>query len=513
MGVDSSNNKRIVQNTLFLYFRMFITMGVALYTSRIVLDVLGIEDYGIYNVVGGVVSLLAFLRGALSTSTSRFLSYELGAKNEIRLRETFRTALALHLVLALFLFLVLETFGLWFVYSKLTIPDERMSAAVFVYHFSVITCCLQIFQLPFNSAIISHERMGAFAYISVIEVVLKLVIVYFLEIGCFDRLKFYAVLMFCITSLISGFYVIYSLRNFNECDLRVKISRSIARPMLTFSGWDLYGTLSVAVRGQGLNVLQNMFFGPVVNAATGVANQVMHAIMGFATNFMVAIRPQIYKSYAAKEWNRFSLLINNSSKFCFLLLFVLSFPLLLEAEFVMKLWLKEVPDFAVVFCQLSIVNNWISVMFRPIVYGIHATGNVKRISIINGSIYLAVLPLSYFFLKMGGGPVIPFILNIILLTIGHFIFTLNAFKREVPMFSRRSFLKKSPLIIGVIALLSSLPPIFLHIFMQEGWFRLFLVIVVFLVVVSFLIFCIALNDHYRRLVIIKIKNITKNIKI
>lgn len=509
MGVDSSNNKRIAKNTIFLYIRMFIIMGVALYTSRVVLRVLGIEDYGIYNIVGGVVSFLAFLRSSFSTSTSRFLSFELGAKNEQRLRDTFSSALVIHFCLMLFLFIILETVGLWFVYNKLTIPDNRMGAALFVYHFSVITCCLQIVQLPFNAAIISHERMGAFAYISIVEVLLKLLIVYLLELGDFDRLRFYAILMFLVTSFISFLYIIYSLRHFQECSLHIRSKKGIVKPMLKFSGWDLYGNLSVAVRGQGINILQNIFFGPIVNAAVGIANQVMHAIMGFATNFMVAVRPQIIKSYASQELERFNSLIINSSKFCTLLLFAISFPFLLEAHFVLDKWLVNVPDYAVVFCQLSIINNWISIMFRPIVYGIHATGSAKQIGIITGTIYLLVLPLSYIFLRMGGSPIVPFVLNILLLLVGHFIFSLYTMKRNVPSFSRIEFLKRSTLNVFVISILSVIPSVCIHYYLEEGWFRLIIVTLIFLLSLIVLVYYMAFDIKHRQLVLLGINKMYK----
>lgn len=501
---NKAENRRIAKNTFLLYIRMFITMGVSLYTSRVVLSALGVEDYGIYNVVGGVVGLLGFLRSSLSTSTSRFLSYELGCNNLKKLRETFKTAIGIHIGLVILILVLLETIGLWFVLNKLTIPQERVGVAVFIYHFSVATCCVQIMQFPYNAAIIAHERMGAFAYISIIEVSLNLIIAYLLQISSMDKLELYAILLFFIHCIISLFYIIFAIRNFSECKIGIGFERCITKPMLIFSGWDLYGNFSVVVRSQGLNILQNMFFGPVINAAAGVSNQVMHAIMGFTENFLVAVRPQIYKNYAGNDMVRFYSLVINSSKYCFLLLFLISFPMLLEANFVMHLWLKKVPDYAVVFCQLTIVNNWISVMFRPIVFGVQATGQAKMISIINGTIYIAVLPLSYLFLKMGGSPIIPYVLNITLLIIGHFVFTLYAFKRNAPSFSIKQFLLQSPFKVSIIASLAVFIPLLVNFNMQECWSRFLLESFLFVIVMLVLIYYIAIDKNSRDIYVGKI---------
>lgn len=476
---------------------MFLTLGVSLYTSRVILCVLGVSDYGIYNVVGGVVAMLAFMNNALSGATSRFLTYELGREDQLKLNQTFSTALSIHMLLALLMLIILETAGLWFVTNKLTIPDSRIDAAIFVYHFSVLACLVQIIQLPFNAAIISHERMDAFAYISIFDVVMKLVIVYLLQVGDFDKLQLYSVLVFTVSTFTSLLYIGYARRKFEECRIKFSIKRDIAKPILSFSGWDLYGNLSVVVRGQGLNILQNMFFGPVVNAATGISNQVLTAIMGFAENFLVAVKPQIIKYCAAKEMDKFINLMINSSKYCTLLLFLISFPILIEAKFILSVWLVEVPDYAVIFCQLAIINNWISILFRPIVFGIHATGNAKRISLINGTIYILVLPLSYILLKIGGTPIIPFVLNIILLLLGQLFFTLPTCKKYIPEFSICKFLLKSGLACLAIGMLSCIFPLVIHFSMSDGWNRFFVSSIVSVVVSTTLILFLGVDKTDR----------------
>jgi len=471
---SESSNRRLVKNTLFLYFRMFLTLGVSLYTSRVVLNVLGIEDYGLYNVIGGVVAMLSFLNGALSGATSRFLSYELGKENKNSLKETFETIFSIHIIFAIIVAVVLEIVGCWFVANKLIIPDGRLPTAFFVFHFSVAACVIHLIRLPFHAAIISHERMNAFAYISIFDVVMKLLIVCLLQVVDYDKLQTYAILVFVIDLLSSFLFIGFAMKNFSECRSRFKIDKTIAKPVLSFSGWDLYGNISVVVRSHGLNILQNTFFGTVINAATGVSNQVLTAIMGFAENFLVAVKPQIIKSYAANEIERFKKLVINSSKYCTLLLFLISFPVLLEARFILKIWLVKVPDYAVVFCQLAIVNNWISIMFRPVIFGVHATGNAKRISLINGTIYLSVLPLSYMLLKLGGSPVVPFILNIVLLFVGQTFFSLGTFKRYVPEFSIKEFIFQSMVKCLGIGALAALIPILLHYHLNEGLFRFFI---------------------------------------
>lgn len=493
-----SNNKRIAKNTLLLYFRMFFTLAVGLYTSRVVLSVLGVSDYGIYNVVGGVVTLLAFLNSSLSGATSRFLAYEQGRGDQIQLNKTFTTALTIHVGLAVIMLVLLETVGLWLVSTQLTIPAERLETALVVYHFSVATCLIGIIQLPFTADLLSHEHMGPYAYISIFDVLLKLLCVILLQYINTDKLLLYGLLMMIVTLLTTIVFIIYTRAKFEEAILRFKVFRDIFKPILTFSGWDLYGNFSVVIRSQGLNILQNMFFGPIINAATGISNQVMTAIMGFAENFMVAVKPQIVKYYASKEIDSFCNLISNSSKYCSLLLFCISLPVIMETDFILGMWLKEVPDYAPIFCQLAIVNNWVSIMFRPIVFGIHATGNAKRISIINGTIYIIVLPISYVLLKMGGSPVVPFVLNIVLLFIGHCVFSLRTLKIYVPEFSIYRFFKVSSIKFLQICVLSSVIPILIHISMESGWQRFIINTLACLIGSGFLIYAIGLDSVTRR---------------
>lgn len=491
-----ANNKRIAKNTLLMYFRMFITMGVSLYTSRVVLNVLGIVDYGIYNVVGGVVAMFAFLNGTLSGATSRFLTYELGSKNNERLVKVFSSSFTIHLGLAILIFIIGETIGLWFLENKLIIAEDRMFAARIVYQFSIISSMISVIKVPSTAAIIAHERMNVYAYVSIIEVSLKLLIVFLLVIGNLDKLILYSFLTLVVTIIVTSIYQIYSYRKFPECKLKISFDKEMMKPMLTYSGWDLYGNLSIMVRGQGINILLNTFFGSIINAASGIATQVQNSVTGFADNFLTAVRPQIVKNFAAGNIKEMQKLIFNSSKFSFIMLFLISFPLILENEFIMKLWLVKVPDYAIVFCQLSLINNLISIMFRTIMFSIHATGNMKRISFINGTIYILVLPVSYVLLELGFDPVTPFVVNIGLLIIGC-ISNLITLNKYIPEFSILEFFKKVITINLIIVFLGSILPLSIYLIMNSGFLRFLFVGFTSVISVGISAFYIGIDNEIR----------------
>lgn len=471
---------------------------ISFFTSRVILQSLGVVDYGIYNVVGGVVAMFSFLNTALSGATGRFLSYEIGIGNKEKLRKTFQSALTIHVFIGLFIVLMVETIGMWYVKNKLNVPFERLDAAIIVFHISTFTCFLNIVQVPFNAAITSHEKMSAFAYISILDALLKLGIAYLLYMFAGDKLILYAILLLGSIVVINLIYIIYCKKNFEECSFSLQVDKSVMLPMLKFSGWDLYGNLSVMVRSQGLNILQNYFFGPIVNASTAVANTVLNAIMGFTDNFLTAVRPQIIKQYATHQYESFQKLVFNSSRYSYFLLLLTTLPLLIEAEYAMGIWLKEVPQYAVMFCQLSIINNWVSILFRSIVTSINATGQVKLISIVNGTIYILVLPISYLLLNIGFGPTIPFILNIVLLIIGHTIFTMLIVKRIMPFFKVRCFFKSVLFKCLIITIISSIIPLLCHVLIHDGFFRFTIVCLVSFLWTTFVIYCWGIKDEEQK---------------
>jgi len=360
----SDNNKRIAKNTLLLYFRMLITMLVSLYTSRVVLQTLGISDYGLYNVVGGVVTMFTFINGTLASGTQRFLTFELGANNKEKLHRVFNTAMALHGLLALVLFFLVETIGLWFLYNKMNIEAGRMDAAFWVFQFSCITMLINVIQVPYMSSLISHEKMDIYAYMSIFDVVMKLLIVFLIQVVDYDKL-----ILNCISALI---YNIYCRKLFDECKISRAFDKKIFREMMNFSGWNIFGCASVTFQGQGVNILLNMFFGTVVNAARGIAFQVNGIVMQFVNNFQMAVNPQIVKHYAAGETNQMIKLSTVNSKLAaFLLLFILV-PLFIEIDFVLHVWLGEYPAYAPIFLRIILIQSVIQTMTRPVVMMIHA---------------------------------------------------------------------------------------------------------------------------------------------
>lgn len=374
----NQNSKRIAKNTIFLYFRMIILMGVTLYTSRVVLDKLGVEDYGLFNVVSGVVGMLLFINGSLSTGTSRFLAYEIGKGDNNRLRNTFTTAFYTHLLLAIIIAIVLETIGLWFVYHKLIIPESRLSAAVYSYHLSIIVMIISLTQVPYMSLIQAREKMGIYAYVSILEGVLKLVVAYLLSISEIDRLIIYSSLLLIVQILIAFIYRIYCSRLFKESRLQLAFNRNVFKSLLSFSGWNVIANFSETVKLQGYLVLINMFFLPVVASAQAIANQVAGALMQFVNNFRTAINPQIIKTYAAEDYETSKKLTIDSTILSFDLVLLIGLPIILLMEPIMKFWLVDVPPYAVVFTQLIIIQRIVGVFENCFYTSLMAAGKLKK---------------------------------------------------------------------------------------------------------------------------------------
>ena len=418
MDSQIENTKRIAKNTLLLYVRMLFSMLVTLYTSRVVLQTLGVEDYGIYNVVGGVVTMFSFFNDSMSGATSRFITYELGKGNLQKLNQLFSTALIIHIFIALFVLGVAETIGLYFFEYKLVIPDDRLASAMVVYHCSVVSMMIGIIQVPYNAVIISHEKMNVYAYIGILNVLLRLLIVYMLVIGNYDKLILYSGLQLFVSVIIIVIYKIYCNRNFIETHFQFIIKREYILPMLNFSGWDLYGNASVMARTQGVNMLINVFFGPLLNASSGIATQVQGSVMGLANNLVTAVRPQIVKQYAKGEYNNMIKLFRNSLKLSYMLLALMSIPLMCETNYILRLWLGIVPEYTVVFCKYTLLFNFFANMSLLFACIIHATGRIKRISFINGSLYLMVIPFSYFSYRLGAYPQIAYVFNVLAVIIG-----------------------------------------------------------------------------------------------
>ena len=380
----SSNNKRIAKNTLLLYFRMLVTMAVSLYTSRVVLNILGVEDFGIYNVVGGIVAMFGFINGSMTSATQRYLTFELGQNNRAQLTKVFSTSLSIHGIISFLIIVLAETVGLWFLWNKMQIPADRMNAAFWVFQCSVAASVIMIMSVPYNAAIIAHERMSAFAYISIIEVSLKLLIVCFLRYFHTDKLILYAALIVIVQFLIRLCYSWYCNRHFNETKYRWSWDKGLFKEMTGFASWNMFGSLAAITFTQGLNLLLNMFFGPVVNAARGIAVQAQTAIGQFSSNFQTALNPQITKSYATGD-----------------MLLLLSLPVLIETKAILTLWLKIVPDHTVVFLRIMLCTTWVYAVSNPLITAASATGKIKLYQSVVGGLLLLILPISYLCLRFG----------------------------------------------------------------------------------------------------------------
>lgn len=499
---QSSNNKRIAKNTLMLYVRMLFSMGVSLFTSRVILQALGVEDYGIYNVVGGFVTMFTFLNGSMVASTQRYLNFEIGRGNEQQLSKVFSTALQIHALIALAIILLSETVGLWFLYEKLVIPDERMNAAFWVYQCSVISCVINIMYVPYNADIVAHEKMSAFAYISIVEVTLKLLIAYLLYVFPWDRLVIYAVLLLLIQLLIRWIYVRYCSKHFPESHYRHEINKSLLKEMSSFAGWGLFGSLANVFYNQGLNILLNLFFGPIVNAARGIAVQVQSAVHGFVGNFQMALNPQITKNYASGNLLQMHSLIFRSARFSFFLLYLLALPIIIEAEYILKLWLKTPPADAVVFTQWMLVVSLIYTIANPFIIANQATGKIKVYQIVVGSILLLIVPISYIALLLGAPAYSVFIVHFCMECLAQFwrMYLL----RNLINLPIKAYLKNIYLPIIIVAALSTLLPLYLRSLISDSFIRLIVIGFSSILSVAFFTFVIGLTRNERQFIIEKL---------
>lgn len=413
--MSSENSKRIAKNSFHLYMRMLFNLGVSLYTSRVVLNVLGVEDFGLFNVVGGVVAMFSFLNNSMAGATQRFLTYEIGKGEHGELGKTFNISVTIHLIIAVLVFVLGETIGLWFVYNKLVIPIERFSAALWVYHLSILTAFVSIVNVPYYGLVMAKERMDIFAYLSVLQTVLKLLIVFVLVFFGFDKLKLYAILTAGVTLLIFICYQTVCRKLFIESIVNKLIwEKARFKQMSTFALWVMNGNLAVVGYTQGLNVLLNLFFGPSVNAARGVAVQVQNAIMGFASSFQSSINPQITKSYAKRDLSYMHSLVFTSSKIGFFLLYMVALPILIETDYLLEIWLKNVPAHSVSFVRLILLTCLVTPFSNVMIVSVHATGKLKKFQLWEGTGLLLIVPVAYFVLKMGYKPEAVFIVHFII---------------------------------------------------------------------------------------------------
>lgn len=423
MTSNKSNSGRIAKNTSYLYIRMILVMLVSLYTSRVVLQVLGISDFGVYNVVGGIVSLLAFFTSSLSNACQRFLNIGIGLNNLQKTEQSFRQSFTLMLFISIGLFLIGESIGLWFINNKLVVPQDRLDAVIYVYHFSLFSVISSVNQVSFMGAIVAHERMDIYAYLSLFEVVARLLIVYFLLLfTSVDSLVLYGGLMALVSLFTSLFYVIYCVRNFPECKCNLYWNKSLVREMAQFVVFNLYGCLSWSLGITGTNILLNLFFGPVTNAARGISMQVGSVVTRFTDSLITAFKPQIIKSYALGDYEYLLSLIIKSSKYSYFLSSVLAIPMIIESDILLKMWLGEPPEQAILFTRLVILELMLGALIPPLWIAANATGNIKRSQVYGRTFTLLILPVSYVALKCGADSYFPFLMSL-LAQLGYLVYS------------------------------------------------------------------------------------------
>lgn len=509
MSQTSENNKRIAKNTLLLYVRMLFMMVVSLYTSRVILNALGVEDFGIYNVVGGVVAMFSVISGSLSAAISRFITYELGKGDQSKLNKIFSASVTIQLLLSLIIVILIESVGVWFLNVKMSIPVARMTAANWVLQFSIITFVINLISVPYNAAIIAHERMSAFAYISILEAVCKLAIAFLIVVSPMDKLVFYAILM-CVVSVIVRFtYGHYCKKHFTECTYHFHWDKDILNKMFGFAGWNFIGASSAVLRDQGGNIVINLFYGPSVNAARGIANQVNSAIMGFVSNFMTALNPQITKSYASGDREYMMTLIFQGARLSFYMLLLLSLPVLINTHYILVIWLKLVPEHAVLFVQLILIFAMCESISNPLVTAMLATGKIRNYQIVVGGLQVLNLPISYVCLRLG---CIPESVLVVAIVISQSCLAARLYMlRKMIGLSSIQYMKKVYLNVIVVSLLSPVIPVLLLKYLEES-FLSFVVLSLGAVVCTLIVeFYVGCNGKERKFVVDKVKKIKNNV--
>lgn len=500
---EQSANKRLAINVLLLYGRMMLLLVVSLYTSRVVLAALGIEDYGIYDVVGGMVSMFSFINLAMGASSSRFITFALGKENKTELIKIFNTAFLIHLIIAVVILIFCETLGLWWLYNKLVIPTSRLNASLLVFQFSVFSCVFSVICIPFNATIVAHERMKAFAYISLIDALLKLIIAYLVSISSVDKLILYAFLIMCIYLSDIIIYIVYCVKSFEEVKFKRILDKMILKDMSLFACWSLVGKLAYVGYTQGLNILLNLFFGPVVNAARGISSQIQVAVRGFITNFQMAVNPQITKSYAQDNYTRLHSLIYASSKFSFYLMLCIALPLAIESKKILSLWLVDVPNYTVQFTIITLAIMLIDTLSNPINTANNATGNIKKYQIIEGFLLLMIVPIAYFVLKLGGNPTSVFWVQLVIMYLTQFVrmaIVCNKIKMSI-----REYCIKILIRVILVSTLSPIVPLYFYFNLDTSLISSIVIILIAIFSVMLFSYTVGIDSNERNFINQKIK--------
>lgn len=509
---DNLNNKRIAKNTLLLYARMLFTMGISLYTSRIVLNVLGVSDYGVNNVVGGIVAMGSFLNTSMASALQRFLSFELGRGDRKGLQEVFSSSVVTQSATAIIVFVLAETVGLWFLNTHINIDAERMTAANWVYQCSIISFMLILVSAPYNACIIAHERMSIFAFFGIIEVGLRLVIVFFLQLFSGDKLIAYAILGLAVSAIMRLIYGMYCRRHFEESVFQFRFYKNRLKRMLTFSGWNMIGTSSIVFRDQGVNIILNLFLGTTVNAARAVAMQVNSMVMNFTNNFLVALSPQITKQYAEGEVGHSIKLVSIGCRFSGYLVLLMIVPLMSTMDYLLRVWLEIVPTHTVEFLKIILAFTLFRTMQFPLITAIHATGHIRRSQMMICIVNLIEVVMAYIILYRGGQLYVAVSLSIAtaLINLCGYVVCLN---RLVPdNYKLRNFMTDILLRVVVIALLCHIATGWFHgLFDEENMVSFLATVTVSLLFTGSMIYTLGLSRDERSFINKRISMIVKNV--
>lgn len=489
------DTKRIAKNALAMYIRMAVTMLVGLYTSRVILNVLGVEDYGTYNVVGGVVSMFSLLTASMSASISRYLTFSLGKGDRDGLRRVFSVSLEVQLFLAVVIVLAVEAVGVWFLNTQMKIPADRLVAANWVMQCSLVSFVVGLLMVPYNASIISHERMNIYAYISIWDAVMKLAIVYALYVSPFDKLKSYAVLLLVVSTLTTMFYWLYCKRHFEECRFRVARDKRLLKEMTSFAGWGMIGDGAWILNTEGVNILINMFFGVVLNAARGIATTVDNMVQNFVRNFMVALNPQIVKSYAAGDFDYMHRLIFMGSKYSYFLMLFFFIPISLETRTILTLWLKIVPDYAVAFTRLTLMSTMCLTLGNTMIPAVQATGKIRNYTIVMGLMALSNFPLTWMAFALGFSPILAYVIYFLIFFSMVFV-RLYVVKGLIHL-SVRAYVKNVLLRVASVTIIAYTVPTAICVLQSDSVLRLLEICVVSLISSLLTVYFVGLSDYER----------------
>lgn len=504
-----SDNKRVAKNTLVLYFRMLFMMLIGLYTSRINLQSLGVEDFGIYNVVGGIVVMFSIINGSITASISRFLTFEIGTGNMEKLKKVFSTSVTIQIGISLLILLLAETIGLWFLNHKMVIPDSRMPAANWVYQFSIITFILNLISMPYNACIVAHEKMSAFAWITIYDAIAKLLIAWLTFIAPMDKLIFFSGFIVLIAFTQRMIYTSYCLHNFEECHYKFTIDKELLKHMSGFAGWNFIGASSAILRDTGGNIIINLFCGPAVNAARAIANRINTAVLGFTNSFMTAINPQITKSYASGEYEKMMGAIYKGAKFSFFLLLLLGLPVIMESEYIIHLWLGQVPEHTVLFVQLTILYAMSESISNPLVTAMLATGKIKNYQIVVGGLQMLNLPISYICLRLG---CIPESVVIVAIILSQCCFAARIYMlRAMINLNAIDYVKKVYLRILSTLIITFILPVIVKYYMDDSLLSFFTILSISFISACINILYVGCNDKERSFIYSNISNIKNKI--